>query len=310
MTITNDDVKRVAYKLAEEIIADYGYLDEKLLGNRMENTTGIRPGIQIIPGGSFEVSGFTQRDTMRVLENDEAMIDYRRELRRMTADELKAEQENVKPDPAKSTAAINEANARKSEIYSAFVSLIHGLPDIVCAQKISEIISGGPNNSFLKSTQRNKERELQDKRVREWKESHQDIALPEEIEDEGDVIDDDLYGEEDDDDGDHPEPEQWSYDAGDANNPWYLVWRGGNSLDVISMIFPSKKSGLEYLVPIIGVPVAEDGNIVKWNFDAENASDKKVAKLFTDWYFGCGAPSFPSLVRAKFGKPLVGFDLD
>ena len=300
-------VKRVAYELAEEVIANNGYVDEKLLASRMESTTGIRPAMMILPGGSFEVRSFTQIDENRdTLEEDEEMIDYRRDLRRMDDDELKNEQENAKPDPIKVAAVANEFIARKSEIYSSFVSMLHGLSDIVCGQKISAIIAGGNKNSFLKSITKEKdeeaEKQAKEQRIKEWNEIHPDILIPEE--DDDDEIDD---NEEDD---DHPEPEHWEYDSGDADNPWYLTWDGDNDLSIISLIFPSKKAGLEYLVPILGVPVSENENGVRWNFDIEKASSTKIAKLFTSWYFGCGAPSSPSLVRVKYGQPLCEFNLD
>ena len=307
MAITNDDVKRIAYKLAEEIIADYGWLDKSLLENRMQNTTGIRPAITIQPDGAMRVDSFKQ-----VLQGNvnigaiEADLDYRRSLRSKSEEELAAEALAVKGDPGRSNVATREVTDRKSPYVSAFIAVTRGLSIDDREMKIREIILAGPESAIRIEREVEARKKADQKRT--WAEKHPDVVLPAdtEIDDEIDTGDE----EEDEEDEDHPEPEEWIYDANDANNPWYLIWSGGNSLNVISMIFPSKKAGLEYLVPIIGVPVSEDENDVSWDFDAEKASNAKIAKLFTNWYFGCGGPSSPSLVRAKFGKPLVGFDLD
>jgi hypothetical protein len=108
---------------------------------------------------------------------------------------------------------------------------------------------------------------------------------------------------------------------------WTLIGLGSNNVEITSLIFGSKETALETLIPLFGEPNLKKRDpydkdslkVLFWeapSFENEKGEDgnyhnsELVKKFYTNYYGGCGECWAFILVEVEEGKPFAQFDLD
>ena len=92
-------------------------------------------------------------------------------------------------------------------------------------------------------------------------------------------------------------------------NPWALIGRGPNELEIVGLIFKDKSSALRWCKDNIH---AQPGLSLKdkfwWHW--EDLDSDLLSEIFTHYYGGCGECWQLYLREVEPATPFVAFDLD
>jgi hypothetical protein len=93
-----------------------------------------------------------------------------------------------------------------------------------------------------------------------------------------------------------------------------LIAKGPNNVEVPCMLFESLDNAVVYCDELFAPykRIEKDDGTIRYNIDIEAMDNCDILseRIFTNWYYGCGAPYPFVLKQVAFATPFVGFDLD